>query len=106
MADRFNFDSAGDLMRNFNQGKYGRMEYGCRCMFRGDLVDSRWCELHSCDAGDEPEVQDPMYTCPERRRIVETAETVGELCDRVKAHETVCRECGGIPGVVELPEAA
>ena len=105
MADRFSLEGPGDLMRNFNASRYGRLEYGCRCIFAGDSVDVRWCELHSSDAGDEPENQEPVFTCAERRRIAEAAQTVGELCDRIAAHKLVCRECGGA-GTVELPEAA
>lgn len=105
MADRFSLEEPGDLMRNFNASRYGRLEYGCRCIFTADSVDVRWCELHSSDAGDEPENQESVFTCTERRRIVEAAQTVGELCDLVATHKLLCRECGGA-GAVELPEAA
>lgn len=100
MPDR---DSPADLMRNFTRARYGRMEPECRCIFHGDFVDVRWCELHNGDCGDELEVQEPIR-CLERWRIIEAAETVGEMVDRVRAHKLECRECGG--GSAELPKAA
>jgi hypothetical protein len=107
MPDRFSEDSPGDLMRNFNASRWGRMEAGCRCIFKGDLVDSHWCELHAFDAGDQEEAEEILPSCPERYRLVMAAETVGELCDSLKAHKLICRECGGEGTAdVELPKAA
>jgi len=102
--DRFTEEGPFDLMRNFNQSRYGRMEAGCRCIFAGDTVDSRWCELHSFDAGDREET--PLPVCADRERLMMAANTVGELCDSMKAHRRECPVCGEGGQVVELPKAA
>jgi len=101
MPDRFSQDSPSDLMRNFNRARYGRMEEDCQCIFRGDSVDSRWCELHSWDAGDEH----AGAQCSSRQRIVEFSDSVTELAEALKKHERECPVCGG-GEEIQLPEAA
>lgn len=38
-----------------------------------------------------------MPVCDRQRQIVETAQTVGELLDRIKEHRQTCPVCGPVP---------
>lgn len=68
-------------------------------------------ETPMVDAGDSPEVCEPD-PCPVRWQIFVSAQTVGEMMDRIKQHgREYCEECGqveftGYEKQVDLKRAA
>lgn len=93
-------------MRNFNRSRYGRMEEDCRCIFKGDMVDKRWCELHlhEVELEDAGDLHAGAF-CAKRQRIVEYSDSVAEMAEDLKRHEAECPVCGD-SGEVELRRAA